>query len=357
MTASTLPNTETAKGWMPRENPADKLRVFGLPLTQLRRLSIIVALVVAVLLPFALEGFDVFQLTQVIYLSIAVLGLNLLTGFTGQFSLGHSAFMAVGAYTAGIMMDQWDVPYYLTIIPAGIVCFCAAFLFGLPALRLEGLYLALATFALAIAAPQLLKYEHFEAWTGGVQGLDLLKPDSPVAFLDNDQWYYFFSLFFGVILIFTAWNLIRGRTGRAMIAIRDNPIAASTMGINLSIYKTLTFGVSGVYCGIAGALSAIVVEFIAPESFTFVFAILLLIGMVIGGLASIPAAIIGGAFILYVPNFSEMAVDFFFGGDPSSKALVWISFGVVMIIVVYIMPTGIAGFIKKMLMKLALRNN
>jgi len=357
MTVSTMPDTATVKGAARHANPADSLRVFGIPLPQLRRLSIITALVIAIILPFYLGGFEVFQLTQVIYLSIAVLGLNLLTGYTGQFSLGHSAFMAVGAYTAGIMMEQWDVPYYLTIVPAGIVCFCAAFLFGLPALRLEGLYLALASFALAIAAPQLLKYEHFEGWTGGVQGLDLLKPDSPVTWLDNDQWYYFFSLFFGLILIWCAWNLIRGRTGRAMIAIRDNPIAASTMGINLSIYKSVTFGVSGIYCGIAGALSAIVVEFIAPESFTFVFAILLLIGMVIGGLASIPAAIIGGAFILYVPNFSEMAVDYFFGGDPSSKALVWVSFGVVMIIVVYIMPTGIAGFVKKTLMQFAVQKN
>ena len=318
-----------------------------------RRLSVIVAFAIALLLPFALEDFSVFQLTQVLYLSMAVLGLNLLTGFTGQFSLGHSAFMAIGAYTAGIMMDQWEVAYYWTIVPAGLVCFIAGFLFGLPALRLEGLYLALATFALAVAAPQLLKYEHFEPWTGGVQGLDLFKDDSPVTFLSNDQWWYYFSLFFGVLLLVGAWNLTRGRTGRAMIAIRDNPIAAATMGINTSVYKATTFGVSGIYCGVAGALSAIVVEFIAPESFTFIHAILLLIAMVIGGLASIPAAIIGGAFILYVPNFSEAVVDSFFGGDPSSKALVWISFGVIMIVVVYVMPTGIAGFIKRNLRRLA----
>jgi branched-chain amino acid transport system permease protein len=353
MTTSTLPHPETKPDWAPRPNPEDRLRVLGMTMPRFRRVSIIVAFAAAIILPFGLEDFSVFQLTQVLYLSIAVLGLNLLTGFTGQFSLGHSAFMAIGAYTAGIMMDQWEVAYYWTIVPAGVVCFVAGFLFGLPALRLEGLYLALATFALAVAAPQLLKYEHFEKYTGGVQGLDLFKPDSPVAFLSNDQWWYFFSLFFGVLLIIAAWNLVRGRTGRAMIAIRDNPIAASTMGINTSVYKATTFGVSGIYCGVAGALSAIVVEFIAPESFTFIHAILLLIAMVIGGLASIPAAIIGGAFILYVPNFSEAVVDSFFGGDPSSKALVWISFGVIMIVVVYAMPTGIAGFIKRNLRRIA----
>ncbi len=353
MTASTLQDSGSKSDWAPRPNPEDSLRIAGLTMPNFRRVSILVCVFIALFVPFFVEDFAVFQMTQVIYLSIAVLGLNLLTGFNGQFSLGHSAFMALGAYTAGIMMTQWEIAYYWTIVPAGLVCFVGGFLFGLPALRLEGLYLALATFALAVAAPQLLKYEHFEHYTGGVQGLDLFKDDSPIAFLSNDQWWYYFSLFFGVLLIIAAWNLVRGRTGRAMIAIRDNPIAASTMGINTSVYKATTFGVSGLYCGVAGALSAIVVEFIAPESFTFIHAVLLLIAMVIGGLASIPAAIIGGAFILYVPNFSEAIVDSFFGGDPSSKALVWISFGVVMVLVVYLMPMGFAGFIRRILRSIA----
>ena len=353
MTASTLQDSGSKSDWAPRPNPEDSLRIAGLTMPNFRRVSILVCVFIALFVPFFVEDFAVFQMTQVIYLSIAVLGLNLLTGFNGQFSLGHSAFMALGAYTAGIMMTQWEIAYYWTIVPAGLVCFVGGFLFGLPALRLEGLYLALATFALAVAAPQLLKYEHFEHYTGGVQGLDLFKDDSPIAFLSNDQWWYYFSLFFGVLLIIAAWNLVRGRTGRAMIAIRDNPIAASTMGINTSVYKATTFGVSGLYCGVAGALSAIVVEFIAPESFTFIHAVLLLIAMVIGGLASIPAAIIGGAFILYVPNFSEAIVDSFFGGDPSSKALVWISFGVVMVLVVYLMLMGFAGFIRRILRSIA----
>ncbi|MAG96107.1 MAG: branched-chain amino acid ABC transporter permease [Rhodospirillaceae bacterium] len=319
----------------------------------LRRFSIMAAVAIAILLPAVIEDFAVFQLTQVLYLAMAVLGLNLLTGFNGQFSLGHSAFMALGAYTAAIMLTRWEIAYYWTIVPAGLTCFVAGFLFGLPALRLEGLYLALATFALAASTPQLLRYEHLEEYTGGVQGIDLLKPESPVPFLNSDQWLYYFSLFFGLILIFGAWNLTRGRVGRAMIAIRDNPIAASTMGINNAIYKSVTFGVSGLYCGVAGALSAIVVEFIAPESYTFVHAILLMIAMVIGGLASIPAVIIGGMFILYVPNLSEGVVDTFFGGDPSSKALVWVAFGVFLIVTVYVMPNGVAGFVRRIIMKLA----
>ena len=338
---------------MERIDPADRLRLFGIRLPVLRKACVIAALVAGAGLPAVAEDFAVFQMTQVLYLAMAVLGLNLLTGFTGQFSLGHSAFMALGAYTAAIMMDRMEIAYYWTILPAGLVCFVAGFLFGLPALRLEGLYLALATFGLAAATPQLLRYKHLEEYTGGVQGIDLLKPESPLAFLSDDQWLYYFSLFFALILIWCAWNLTRGRTGRAMIAIRDNPIAASTMGINNAVYKSTTIGVSGLYCGVAGALSAIVVEFIAPESYTFIHAILLLIGMVIGGLASIPAVIIGGMFILYVPNISESVVDTFFGGDPSSKALVWVSFGLFLILTVYVMPSGVAGFVRKIIMKLA----
>lgn len=353
MTFDTMPNQSAAEEAFRRSNPADRKRIVGLPLPQFKRGAVCGGCILAVALPMFLEDFAVFQLTQVLYLSIAVLGLNLLTGFNGQFSLGHSAFMALGAYTAAIMMDRWDLAYYWTIIPAGLVCLVAGFLFGLPALRLEGLYLALATFALATAAPQLLRYEHLEEYTGGVQGIDLLKPESPLSFLNDDQWMYYFSLFFGVLLIFGAWNLTRGRTGRALMAIRDNPIAADTMGINTAIYKSVTFGVSGFYCGIAGALSAIVVEFIAPESYTFIHAILLLIAMVIGGLASIPAVIIGGLFILYVPNFSEGVVDIFFGGDPSSKALVWVAFGLFLILAVYIMPNGLAGFVRWLVLRLA----
>jgi len=348
-------NSTVSQAPSARANPADSYQLFGIALPRMRLLLIVLGFAVAVLLPLTLSNFAVFQATQVLVYAIAVLGLNLLTGFNGQFSLGHSAFYALGAYTTAIMVDQWDVAVYWTIIPAGIICFIGGFLFGLPALRLEGLYLALATFALAVAMPQLLRYEHFEQFTGGVQGLDVFKPDSPVASLNSDQWLYYFVLFWGVVLIVGAWNLTRGRTGRAMIAIRDNPIAASTMGINTSLYKSVTFGVSGFYTGIAGALGAIVAEFVAPDSFTFFLSVWFLVGMVVGGLASIPAAIIGGMFILYVPNVSESVVDFFFQGEPSSKALIWVFFGFFLIFTVYVMPNGMAGLIRWCVAKLVRR--
>lgn len=178
-------------------------------------------------LPFIVSDYRLFQLTMVLVYAIALLGLNVLTGFNGQISLGHGAFYAIGAYTAAIAMEHAGLPYWATIPLAGLVCGVAGFLFGLPALRLEGVYLALATFALGLALPQLLKYKHFEEWTGGVQGLVIVKPDAPFGLpLNADQWLYFFALAIAIALFAVAYNLLRGRVGRAIVAIRDHPIAA-----------------------------------------------------------------------------------------------------------------------------------
>ena len=171
-----------------------------------------VALAVALALPFTLTNFRLFQFSQVYIYAIALLGLNILTGYNGQISLGHGAFYAVGAYTTAVMMDQWNVPYGWTIPTAGVICLVVGFLFGIPALRLEGLYLALATFALALAVPQILKY--FEHWTGGSQGIVLSKPNAPLGLpLNPDQWLYFLTLAILVVLFGLAANLLRGPHG------------------------------------------------------------------------------------------------------------------------------------------------
>ena len=331
------------------ESPAKLLSLFGIRLPLWRAIWLVLGLALALSVPFIVEDFTIFQITQALVYGIAILGLNLLTGFNGQFSLGHSAFYAIGAYTAAILMDRWGVPYYWTLLPAGLVSLSMGFLFGLPALRLEGLYLALATFALATATPQLLKYSHFEGLTGGVQGIDLDKPESPIRGLGDDQWLYFFVLVVMIVLFVLAWNLVRGRSGRAMIAIRDNPIAARTMGIHTSLYKSLTFGVSAMYTGIAGALGAIIIQFVAPDSFTFLLAVTFLVGLVIGGIASIPGAIFGGFFILLVPNFSESIADL--TGRTDAKGLSWAVYGVFLIVAVYVMPTGAAGLIRHIIAK------
>ena len=309
----------------------------GLVLTRRRQriAGLLVVVIFACLLPFVISDFRTFQFTLALVYAIALLGLNILTGFNGQFSLGHGAFYALGAYTAAIMMDRWGVPYYWTIPAAGVVCLVVGFLFGLPASRLEGLYLAIATLGLALATPQILKF--FEGWTGGVQGIVLIKPDPPLGLpMSPDQWLYFFALAILLVLFWAARNLLQGRIGRAIVAIRDHHLAAEAMGVNTALYKSLTFGVSGLYTGIAGALGAIAVQFVAPDSFGVFLSITLLVGSVVGGITSISGAIYGGLFIVFIPNFAEEI----------SKAAPWAIYGILLILFMYVMPSGAAGLVR-----------
>jgi len=307
-------------------------------------LGVIAVVAVAAMLPFLVSDYRTFQFTQALVYAIVLLGLNILTGYNGQISLGHGAFYAIGAYTAAILMDKFGVPYWATIPAGGAVCLVFGFLFGLPALRLHGHYLALATFALAVAMPQILKYNAIEHWTGGVQGIVIIKPNPPAGLpLSPDQWLYFLTLAIAVVLFIFASNLIHSRAGRALMAIRDQPIAAEAMGVNAALYKASAFGVSALYTGVAGALGAIVVQFVAPDSFTGVLSINFLIGVVIGGLASIWGAVFGALFIQFVPNIA----------DQISKAAPWAIYGIFMIAVAYVMPTGVAGFLRLMWAKIA----
>ena len=302
-----------------------------------RNLAVGGGVLLALAAPLAVQNFVVFQLTLVMVYGLAILGLNLLTGFNGQFSLGHSAFYGIGAYTAAILINL-NVDYYWTLPCAGAVCFVVGFLFGLPALRLQGIYLALATFALAAAMPQILKFQPLEPLTGGVQGIALLKPDPPAGLpLNADQWLYYFTLAVLLVMIAGAASLVKSRTGRAIMAIRDNPVAAAAMGINTSRYKTLTFGVSALYTGVAGALGAIAIQFVGPDSFPFLLSVSFLVGLVVGGVGSIPGSLLGGVFVLFVPNLAERV----------STGLSGAIYGVILLIVIFVMPSGAAGFARR----------
>jgi branched-chain amino acid transport system permease protein len=293
--------------------------------------------------PFVASGYHLFQFSQVLIYAIALLGLILLTGYNGQISLGHGAFFAIGGYSTAILETKFGVPYGATIPVAGFICFGAGFLFGLPALRLGGLYLALATFALAVATPQMLNCKGFDAWTGGSQGLQLGKPHAPFGLpLTADQWLYFLCLACAVVLFWAAIRLVRGRTGRAIVAIRDHPIAAETMGINISFYKAMCFGVSALYAGVAGALGTIVVGFVSPDSFGLFLSLSLLVGIVVGGLTSIWGVIFGALFIEFVPNYADQLSDLF---GESAKALPGAIYGLLLIGLMYVMPQGAAGAI------------
>jgi branched-chain amino acid transport system permease protein len=275
-----------------------------------------VLLIAASALPFFISDYRTFQFTLTICYAITLLGLNILTGYNGQISLGHGAFFAIGAYTAAIMMDRWDLPYWSTIPAAGLVCLGAGFLFGLP------------------ATPQILKYKGIEHWTGGVQGIVIVKPPAPFGLpISPDKWLYLFALAVAVAMFVLGVGILRGRVGRALIAIRDHPTAAAAMGVNTALYKSLTFGVSALYTGVGGALSALAIQFVAPDSFGFFLSISFLVGIVVGGLASVSGAIFGAFFIQFIPNVA----------DHLSKSAPWAVYGVFLIAFMYFMPTGVAG--------------
>ena len=311
-----------------------------------RLIGVLLVVLALAILPFFLSDYRTFQFTQAIVYAIVLLGLNILTGYNGQISLGHGAFFAIGAYTAAILMDRFGVPYWATLPAAGFICFVFGFLFGLPALRLQGHYLALATFALAVATPQLLKYKRLEEWTGGVQGIVIMKPDPPFGLpLSQDRWLYLFTLFVAIVLFVVAWNILRGRTGRALIALRDQPIAAEAMGVNGAVYKSTAFGISALYTGIGGALGAIAVQFVAPDSFTAFLSISFVVGIVVGGLATLSGAIWGALFIQFVPNFA----------DQISKAAPWAIYGAVLLVFIYLMPGGVAWMLRGVTAKILRR--
>jgi branched-chain amino acid transport system permease protein len=211
-------------------------------------------------------------------------------------------------------------------------------------LRLEGLYLALATFALAVATPQLLKFDAFEHWTGGVQGIFVPKPDPIVSSISADQSLYYVTLFIILFLMAITWCLLHSRSGRAMMAIRDNPIAAKTMGINTALVKTTTFGISAMYAGIGGALFTYASEFVSPDAFNFFVAVYILVGSVVGGIVSIPGAIFGGLFIVFMPNFAQdIRLAYEWLPPP------WAIFGVFLILIIYFVPFGVWGSLERLI--------
>lgn len=296
----------------------------------------IFVLFLAIVPTMTFSGYHLFQVTMVVVYAVAILGMAILVGFNGQISLGHGAFYAIGAYTTAILMSTWDVPYWLTLPISAIVCAAFGVLIGMPALRLAGHHLALTTFALAVAVPQILKHKLFEDYTGGVQGLVIDKPDAPFGLpLTSDQWLYVFTLGVAVVMYVLAWNLVRGQIGRAMRAIRDQATAAEAMGINLAAVKTRTFAVSAMYTGIAGSLGAVAVAFVAPDSFSVFLSITFFVGLCAGGAASIPGTIVGAIFIEFVPNLA----------DQVSKAAPGAVYGVILIAMLFLMPMGAGGFL------------
>ena len=297
--------------------------------------------------PTVISSFLASEWTQALVLAIAIMGLNILVGYSGQLSLGHGAFMALGAYTSAILARHYNVDYLLTIPIAGVLTGLVGFLFGIPALRLSALYLALATFALAVVTPSLIKRP--AALTGGVQGILVAQPDPPqfaqdaFAFLTgtpmtSEQWIYYITLFCAFVLFWVAWNLVRHRPGRAMRAIRDT--------------KTLAFGVSAFYAGVAGSLFGLGIGYISPDTFPVGLSIQLLVGAVIGGLASIPGPLLGAIFAYFLPIGSSQWVPSQTWLPDQITSTVKnagpaVTYGVVLILIMIFAPNGIVGLLTR----------
>jgi branched-chain amino acid transport system permease protein len=296
--------------------------------------SFAVATVVIVLLRFGLSNYHQGLAARVAIYFIAILGLNILIGYTGQISIGHGAFMAIGGYTTAIMSADHHTNLLLTLPLSFAITFVCGLLVGIPALRLSGVYLALATFALAVSVPQFpLKFSKF---TGGSNGIRTV--DTP-----GNTWLYWVTWACAGIAFAGAWLILRGRTGRAFRAVRDSELAAASSGVSLPIYKTLAFGISAAYAGVAGSLFVLVTNgFAQPNEFGVLLSLQILIGAAVAGLGSLWGVLAGAAFVGLLPTISASAP---LVGSNHGQDVV---FGLIVILIMLVLPNGVVGVLARL---------
>ena len=287
-------------------------------------------LVVLLVIPAVVESYLVYLLALAAVHIIIAIGLNLLIGYTGQISLGHAGFMAIGAYASSLLMLKLRFPFSLAFPVAGLIAGFFGFLLGFPALRLTGPYLAIATLGFGIAVAQVLV--KWDSLSGGSIGIHPPKPSFGPFILSGETHLYYLAIVMMLLMTIGAANLMRSKIGRAFIAIRDSDIAATAMGVNLTLYKTLAFAVSAFYAGIGGSLFAHLVGFISPESFNLLVSIQFLSMIVIGGLASILGSILGAILLTALPYFLS-----------GIKNLPMVIYGACLILVVMFEPHGLRG--------------
>ena len=292
------------------------------------------AAVVLALLPFTLSGYHQALAAQVAVFFVAILGLNVLTGYTGQISIGHGAFMAIGGYTTAVLSRDHHMSLVLTMVIAFAVCFLCGLVVGLPALRLSGVYLALATFALAVSVPQIpLKFSKYLGGSGGVQSAKTV----------GHLWLYGTSWTVAAIIFVLASLILRGRTGRAFRAIRDSEVAATSSGVELPVYKTLAFGISAAFAGVAGSLFVMGTNgFAQPSEFGILLSLQILVGAAVAGLGSLSGVLAGAAFVGLLPTISS---DVPVIGSTHGQDVV---FGALVIAVMLLLPTGVAGLVPRL---------
>ena len=290
--------------------------------------------------PWVVAEYWLAQMTFVMIYAIAGLGLMLLAGFTGLFSLGHAAFLGVGAYTQAVLTNA-GVPFPVALLGAAALSAAVGFIVGLPALRVKGIYLGMATLSFGFIVEEMLA--RWESVTGGNAGKHIKAPDVFGWKIETGNEFYFLCLVITVIATLSILNLLRSPTGRAFVAIRDSEISAQSMGIQLSYYKTLSFAISAALAGVAGALYAHKLQFISPEQFNILQSIDLLLMIVIGGLGSVHGAFLGAIFLITMPQVIALVKDYLppaIGQAPGLQGLVY---GVVLVSFVLFEPMGLYG--------------
>ena len=300
----------------------------------------------AIWLPFKTSQADTRLYSDSMAFAVAVMGLNIVTGLSGQVSLGHSAFMGTGAFTTAILVADHNWSFFATVPVAALLCFAIGIAIGVPALRLKGLYLALATLGLSIIFPKVVEKYDFTGGTNGKRfGSKKLVPPgwTHIDRQDRHIWVYFVVLAFTVVLFILARNLVRSRPGRALIALRDNPIGAEVSGVNLARYKVTAFGVSAAYAGVAGSLLMFNADIASGSSYSLNRSIALITGLVLGGLATIVGPAIGGVIVVWLPKLIE---DRIHGDDPRDKSWSTIVYGASLIAIMFIYPGGLASLVR-----------
>ena len=306
------------------------------------RAAIVMVIVLIVLAPFLGDSYNS-QLIVIGIYSIAAIGLNVLVGISGQISLGHGAFFGFGAFASAWLVNTFGIPVLLAMPLAGVLTAAVGMLFGSPAARIKGLYLAIATLAAQFILEDFFSRANW--FSGGVYGAAAERPSIFGFSLDSDLSYFYLVLFWLIVTVIAVSNLLRSRDGRAFVAVRDHYLSAEIMGINLTKYRIMSFGISSFFAGLAGALFAHYLQFVSVEGFTIILSVQFLAMIIIGGLGSVYGSILGAIFILLLPQFMEVGASELAGVFPaleSGKAYIKeMSVGAAIILFLIFEPEGL----------------
>ncbi|WP_213575770.1 branched-chain amino acid ABC transporter permease [Rhodococcus sp. USK13] len=301
----------------------------------LARATVALVVLVASVAPLVSAPYVNFDRSMVLVYVVVGLGLNLLTGNTGQISLGHGFFFAVGAYLSAVLVENHDVPYLLLLPIAFAVCYVIGYLFGLPALRLHGLQLALATLGLALVTPAVIK--RFEHVTDGQAGINIAGAEPPgFSGLERDQWVYYLCLVVAALAYLVVRRLSTGRIGRSLIGIRDYEAVATTLGVPATRTKTTVFALSAALAGVGGVLYSFVVQYVGPEAFGLPLAIAFITMIVIGGLGTVPGVVFGAFFVQYVPQWTAEI----------NQSAAGMTYGAALIVFIFVLPYGVISLVR-----------